>query len=99
MDFPCTSCGACCRRVYMSHEGLFPQEWVKEDGSCIHLTKENRCAIYETRPEYCRINYFAGEFGMSEKEYHLLNAKICNQWMAEDDIFDKFIPLTLFETE
>ena len=47
--FPCTKCGACCRRA--------PQTgWVPaaENGHCLHLQDDNTCGIYETRPQICR---------------------------------------------
>ena len=53
--FQCTSCGACCKLVYL-------QRWFREhnmlrpDGACKHLTAENRCAIYSERPAICRMN-------------------------------------------
>jgi Fe-S-cluster containining protein len=45
----CVQCGACCRVA-----GLLIPEWDRGDGACQHLTEENRCAIYEVRPEICR---------------------------------------------
>ncbi len=51
MDFPCTKCGACC--IIAGKLGLMPQ---REDGACIHLTKDNLCEIYEDRPEECVIS-------------------------------------------
>ena len=27
----------------------------REDGACIHLSEDNRCAIYEHRPGACRV--------------------------------------------
>ena len=47
-EFPCTKCAACCKQV----RGLMP---TKKDGSCVYL-KEDRCSIYEDRPDICRIN-------------------------------------------
>jgi Fe-S-cluster containining protein len=57
MSFPCTSCGACCRDVKIFDS--FPQFRgilaYREDGSCVNLTEDNLCSIYETRPQMCRI--------------------------------------------
>lgn len=80
----------------MACETLFPIEWVREDGACIHLNTDNRCDIYETRPDYCRISGYLDEIGLPENEYYRQNATICNLWMAEDGQTDKFIPLTIF---
>lgn len=50
MNFPCTKCGACCQGV-SALVGL-PE---KPDGSCRYLNPDNTCAIYEDRPDFCRI--------------------------------------------
>jgi len=57
MSFPCTSCGACCRdvKIFDNYPALKGILAYKEDGSCVNLTEENLCAIYDTRPELCRI--------------------------------------------
>lgn len=47
----CTKCGACCHFVRL----VIPQ-FDRGDGACIYLTTENTCAIYETRPEICRVD-------------------------------------------
>ena len=78
---------------------IFPKDWIKEDGSCIHLDTNNLCKIYNTRPDYCRIGYSFKDSGMSETEYQLQTAKICNYFMKQDGITDKLIPLTLFQSE
>lgn len=83
-DFPCTKCGACCRRA-----GQFPgfPEPVDEDGVCVHLTENNECGIYEDRPDVCRINYVKRFFPhMSEQEYREATRKQCNQWMDADGV-------------
>jgi Fe-S-cluster containining protein len=96
MKFPCTSCGACCRRVHLVPG--WPKEYLKEDGSCIHLDN-NLCSIYEFRPPICRIGFSLASSGLTELQYKIKTAEICNTLMKEDGIVDKFIPLTLFETE
>jgi Fe-S-cluster containining protein len=97
MKFPCTSCGACCRRVHLYPP--FPKDWVREDGACKYLTEDNQCLIYETRPDICRIGHGFNKYNLSEMEYHKLNAMICNRFMEEDGIPEKFIPLSIFVTE
>lgn len=96
MNFPCTSCGSCCRRAHLVD--IFPREWVSEDGSCIHL-ENNQCNIYETRPDYCRVGYNLVKSGLTKEEYFKRTAIICNHFMKQDGIVDKFIPLTIFQTE
>jgi Fe-S-cluster containining protein len=96
MNFPCTSCGSCCRRAHLVD--IFPREWVSKDGSCIHL-ENNQCNIYETRPDYCRVGYNLVKSGLTKEEYFKRTAIICNHFMKQDGIVDKFIPLTIFQTE
>lgn len=92
-NFPCTSCGSCCRRVGLTN--LFPKEWVKADNSCINLSFDNKCLIYDTRPNICRIQD-GTHLGIDKLTYWKYNAEICNIWMKEDLITDKFIDLTIF---
>lgn len=36
--------------------GFNHPELDRGDGTCIHLDVENRCSIYEDRPDFCRLN-------------------------------------------
>jgi Fe-S-cluster containining protein len=49
-EFNCWNCSACCRHCDKVEE---LKQYDKGDGTCIHLTNDNLCAIYETRPEIC----------------------------------------------
>lgn len=52
--FPCSSCGACCRRVGAITAG---KALDRGDGICMHLdTDTNLCTIYETRSDICRVD-------------------------------------------
>lgn len=44
----CIECGACCRMV----KDKLP-EFDSGNGVCVNL-KDNKCQIYDTRPEICR---------------------------------------------
>lgn len=83
--FPCTRCGCCCRRV-----GGIPDfpEPIREDGSCSHLTPNNECAIYDTRPLICRIDDLylakAETAPMSHARWRRLNILACNEMMDDD---------------
>lgn len=80
--FPCTSCGACCRRV----RGIDPNWPVGSDGkSCIHLNEDNSCAIYENRPRICRVNELKPP-RMTLEDWYNLNAAACNYMMDEDGL-------------
>ena len=82
-EFPCTQCGACCRRA----QNLMP---TKEDGTtCVYL-KDNKCSIYADRPEICRINSVYNKEEMSLAEWHYKNAEICNKFIEEDGLDESF---------
>lgn len=38
--------------------GLTFKDYDRGDGACRHLTKENLCGIYESRPAFCRVDNF-----------------------------------------
>ncbi len=76
MSFPCTSCGACCRRA--GHVKGFPF-LVTQDGACQFLAG-NLCAIYEERPEICRVT-----------EDFELNAVACNTMIREDGLGPEYL--------
>jgi len=44
--------------------------------SCPLLTEDNKCSIYETRPDFCRIGYSKPE-EMSVDDYLAFTKKIC----------------------
>ena len=90
-EFPCTQCGACCRRV----KGLMP---VKEDGSCIYL-EDNKCSIYEDRPLLCNIykGYELFRDKMTRGEFYKMNAEFCTKFIIEDKLDTEYmIDLTQF---
>jgi Fe-S-cluster containining protein len=93
VKFPCTQCGACCKRA--GETGLMPS---KKDGSCIYLSDDNRCSIYSQRPDICSVYKMYKKYktkkllpkGTSERDYYKLTAKICNQFIEEDGLDDKY---------
>lgn len=89
MSFPCTKCGACCRRAW-AFQGALP---TKEDGSCLHLTKDNECAIYEDRPLLCRIDEMHETLmpDMAIEDFYEVNAGFCNQAIKEDGMASEFL--------
>jgi Fe-S-cluster containining protein len=46
----CTRCGACCQDVHLVNLPAKPGTTV-----CLHLLEDNSCAIYDERPEVCRV--------------------------------------------
>jgi Fe-S-cluster containining protein len=94
-NFPCTKCGACCQRAGAA--GLMPS---KADGSCLYLNTDNTCSVYDKRPDFCSIDkmYKKRQLIMSKKDYYKLTAKICNKFIEEDGLDDKFkIDLKIFD--
>ena len=103
-NFPCTMCGACCRKVgevviQAESSGVdlgykFP---INDDGSCAHsiaiIDAEGKtaisCEIYQNRPEICRIGY-AMPSSMTSKEYLRVTAMSCNLMQDEYEIEERF---------
>lgn len=75
MDFPCTSCGACCRQIPLDSPMNLG------DGVCRHLdTVTQRCAIYAQRPLICRVDDLYRERlagSVTPRVYYLLQAHAC----------------------
>ena len=92
--FPCTSCGACCRRVGVIASVTGMNLPVKEDGSCAHLVEWSaegvtRCAIYDERPDICRVGYAIPD-EMDLLDYHKITAAMCNAMQEEDEMEEVF---------
>jgi Fe-S-cluster containining protein len=91
VKFPCTACGLCCRIGPRLVEG-----WpLREDGACAHLNDDNTCAIYDTRPEVCRVHEMQKKSGIDQRTYFNLSAKICNDFQTDAGLDEKYrVPLT-----
>lgn len=67
---------------------------VNEKGWCEMLGEDNKCKVYETRPDACRMDkWFDGHFSktMTKAEYYTINTKLCNEWMKEDGMDKKYL--------
>lgn len=62
----------------------------REDGACIHLQEDNLCAIYDTRPEVCRINVMMEKSGADPDEYHAETKSMCNKLQKDLEIDPSF---------
>lgn len=80
-EFPCLSCGACCRAV--GYSASFPLP-IRADGSCSELLPDNTCAIYATRPEICRVDVNADASELGREEYFRVSAVACGQLMERE---------------
>ena len=61
MSWTCKQCGSCCKilgshRPLKEEDRLLLQIFDRGDGVCEHLTEDNLCNIYETRPEICKVD-------------------------------------------
>ena len=82
--FPCTSCGACCRRLNIVPKEILRKNGLKADstGRCQHLLKDNKCRIYKNRPQMCVVDH--RKTNTNPDVYYKTVADTCNQWMDED---------------
>ena len=55
---------------------VFPDWPIRSDGACVHLTVDNKCGIYATRPAVCRIDD-SRPAGVSLADWHAQNADGC----------------------
>lgn len=87
MNFPCTSCGACCRHL-PPHSALNAG-----NGVCVHLdASTQRCGVYAQRPLICRVDDLYQQrlaTQLTPRVYYLVQAEgcvaldACNQQMPE----------------
>jgi Fe-S-cluster containining protein len=89
--FPCTQCGCCCRQmgkiIKMGIE--FPYE-VDENGVCEMLTEENKCKVYDNRPDICNISKMAYLLSVDEDEFYKENINECNKMMDMTSISSNY---------
>jgi len=91
--FPCSGCGACCRRAKQTVEQLditdpnnefyFPYKW-DETGRCEMLTDDNKCSVYETRPTVCNIDKTISLASINKEWFYKIIITSCNKAMDED---------------
>lgn len=96
MSFPCTGCGACCRRIGDAKDILntkpeyaFPYSW-DETGRCEMLGDDNKCKVYDDRPTICSVDKMSKFYKMSKKKFYKLNIKGCHALMKLDGIFEQY---------
>lgn len=78
-EFPCTSCGKCCRNVSLSKQTAFLD---RGDSICRYFNEDtNLCTIYNQRPLVCRVEDYYDVF-LSDKydwdEFVEINLKACD---------------------
>lgn len=98
--YPCSSCGSCCKRINKVVENIpkfselynieindlqFPYQY-DINGKCEMLDSDNKCKVYENRPNICNIEYMRERMNFEKEEFYKINIKICNQLMDEDKV-------------
>lgn len=68
-NWKCIQCGACCKNV----KALLP-DFALPDGRCSKLGEDNRCSIYDNRPEVCKMSFFGDVKRMNQ----VYLARLCN---------------------
>ena len=102
MDYPCTSCGECCRRLQTilerDYEHPIVREIVerfpyktKEDGSCEMFTEDGLCSVYEHRPLLCNVKLGGIALGLDLKEWYRINADGCNHMIREAGLGEEYL--------
>lgn len=77
IKFDCKKCGQCCRKIWVT--GLL-KEFENDKGECIHLTEDNLCDIYDSRPDVCNVEKMfelCFKNTMTYDEYLCENYKVC----------------------
>jgi Fe-S-cluster containining protein len=78
MKFECSQCGICCRVLtpgQLQALGL-PQSPM---GGCGNLLPDNTCSIYETRPDFCRVDRLRRYFtNWTDDEFVKMNHAACD---------------------
>ena len=65
---------------------------VDETGRCEMLDENNKCKVYDHRPDICNIDKMIELTGMDKEAAYIATANACNDFMEEDGIKD-FIKL------
>lgn len=78
LHFECTQCGACCKLAGLAAGMVKLPFKIKSDGSCEHLDENNKCRIYENRPDICRVEVRASaQKVMSKADYYKRTIELC----------------------
>lgn len=79
MKFNCDCCGICCKNI--EHVPQL-QEYDNGNGKCIYLTDDNKCSIYNNRPEICNVDLMYKKLysnTYTKDEFYKLNYEVCSQ--------------------
>lgn len=91
--YPCTKCGACCRRALFVVAATGLDDWppgFTPSGACAALQADNTCGVYETRPPLCRVDEMREAHGADKRDWYEANAAQCNTMQVEDGMAETF---------
>tara|TARA_R100001594_G_scaffold35650_3_gene65140 strand:+ start:151 stop:477 length:327 start_codon:yes stop_codon:yes gene_type:complete len=99
-DFPCTSCGLCCKNISsmysQDHSPImqflvdkFPYKTL-EDGSC-EMLKDNQCSVYEDRPLICNVRLGGKLLGIDQDIWYAYLADGCNELIKDAGLDEKYL--------
>ena len=102
-DFPCTSCGLCCKNMsavfttqYEAASPIvkylldkFPYK-LDENGTCEKFV-DGQCSVYEDRPLACNIRLGGKIQGFPEYEWYAHVAEGCNKLIRENGLDEKYL--------
>lgn len=85
-SYPCRQCGMCCRHVDFI-KGM--EIYDRGDGVCKNLGSNNKCGIYEHRPNLCNGKYVYERFysDITVADFHRMIETYCKQiqsWRVEN---------------
>jgi len=65
---------------YVKEVSEFPHN-IRSDGSCEHLQSDNTCAIYEDRPDICKVELTHKKYYSNEpiEEYYKKSEEACKK--------------------
>lgn len=76
----CSDCNAnCCRQV---GKFSYMKDYDRGDGTCKYLDQDNRCMIYENRPQVCNTDLLYERYYsrfMTREQYDKANSEACEQ--------------------
>ena len=104
MDFPCTSCGLCCKYVGIQLDkgstnplvqlliDRFPYE-TNSIGTC-EMFVDGQCSVYHDRPLLCNVKMGGVYLGVQQKDWYKVQALGCNDLIDQYGLDSSFkLPL------
>ena len=89
MDFPCSSCGLCCKYVGLALAKPNPDPLIQllidkfpfetdSSGTC-EMFVDGQCSVYDDRPLLCNVKMGGVYLGIEQKTWYSMLAMGCNE--------------------